>query len=233
VIESLPFSAGVTAGGITSLVAALIAAFTTPTPTAPPAPTIDAVKPARVWSRAMTALLLLWFLSNAGISGYNAFYPLVMLHEFRVSPTAASFALSAASAVSTLVFVWAAALLRRLGSIRLLLSGLGGRFVLLVVLSVLSYMEFTGRPVLALFLFSWVTLLWPLISVSATVLVADLSVVKGRGLGYFDSAAAMAHLAGPVLAGYLATRYGYEAVIILATAGVGVSLLLSPYLKAE
>ena len=54
------------------------------------------------------------------------------------------------------------------------------------------------------------------------------AVMNDRVRSYFDGAAAMAHLVGPVGAGLLATTLGYEAVIVLAAASIGVSLLASP-----
>ena len=233
-IEYLPFSAGVVAGGVTSGLAALLAFLYTPSPPPPARVEVDSSgQPAPRWSRPLLVMLLFWFLSNAGVSGYNALYPLVMLHEFRVSPAAASYVLAASSAGSTLVFVLSAKLVRQYGTTRLLLLALAGRLVALVVLCVLSYMEFEGRVVIALSLFAGVTLLWPLISVSATLLVSDMSTTKGRSLGLLDGSAAMAHLAGPVMAGYLANRFGYEAVIDFAAVGVGLGLLLGPQLKAQ
>jgi len=152
----------------------------------------------------------------------------VMEGEFKVSPDTASYVLAAASAVSTPIFAAAGRLARSVGHARLMIGSLAGRMLALFTLSVLSYQDFPGRESIALALFAIVTLLWPMISVSATLLASDLAVSKSRGLGLFDGAAALAHLAGPVAAGLLANRLGYEAVIVFAAVSIGVSLLVSP-----
>lgn len=225
-VEHLPFGAGVWAGGITSALAAALT-WSVPAQVVPPPPP-QKVSGAPSWSRPLGVLLLLWFLSNAGVSGYTAYYPLVMKVEFAVDPATASYVLAGASALSTLIFAGAGRVVRKLGYSRLMIASLAGRMLALVSLSVLSYQEFPGREYLALALFTIITLLWPLISVSATLLASELAFSKSRGLGYFDGAAALAHLVGPAAAGLLANALGYESVIVFAAASIAVSLLVSP-----
>lgn len=227
-VEHLPFQAGVWAGAITSALAALFT-WWVPSKIVPPPPKAR-TQDGSNWSRPLGVLLVLWFLSNAGVSGYTAYYPLVMQGEFRVDPATASYVLAAACAVSTPIFAVAGRWARSLGHARLMIASLAGRMLALATLSVLSYQDFPGRESIALGLFAVITLLWPLISVSATLLASDLAFSKSRGLGYFDGAAALAHLAGPVAAGQLANAFGYESVIVLASACIAVSLLLSPLL---
>lgn len=226
-VEHLPFAAGVRAGALTSGLAALLT-WTVPTRVVSPPPPPQEPGSA-TWSHGLGILLLLWFLSNAGVSGYTAYYPLVMAEEFKVSPSTAAYVLATASAVSTPIFAAAGRLARSLGYARLMIGSLAGRMLALFTLSVLSYQDFPGRESIALTLFAIITLLWPLISVSATLLASDLALSKSRGLGFFDGAAAMAHLAGPVAAGLLANHFGYEAILVFAAASIGVSLLVSRY----
>lgn len=228
-VEHLSFGAGVWAGGVTSALAALLT-WWVPTRIVPPSPPPQEGPSAPTWSNSLTFLLILWFLSNAGVSGYTAYYPLVMKGEFEVSPATASYVLAAASAVSTLVFTLAGRLARSVGYARLMIGSLAGRMLALFTLSVLSYRDFPGRESIALTLFAIITLLWPMISVSATMLASELAPSKSRSLGLFDGAAALAHLVGPVGAGVLANALGYESVIVFATASIGLSLLVSPFI---
>ncbi len=225
-VEHLSFGAGVWAGGITSGLAALLTWWVPTGVTPPPPPPRQAGTPS--WSRPLGVLLILWFLSNAGVSGYTAYYPLVMKGEFQVDPSTASYVLAAASALSTVIFAVAGKLARAAGHGRLMIASLAVRMLALLLLSLLSYMDFPNREGFALLLFAVITLVWPLISVSATLLASELAYSKSRGLGYFDGAAAMAHLVGPVGAGLLANALGYEAVIVFAAASIGLSLLVSP-----
>jgi MFS family permease len=228
-VEHLSFQAGVWAGGLTSLLAMLVAWASLPAHLRPPPPREQAS--AEVPSRSLGPLgplLALWFLSNAGVSGYTAYYPLVMQAEFQVSPSTASYVMAAASALSTPMFAWAGHLVSRLGPRNLLLRSLVLRLAALILLSLLSYTQFRAREWVALSLFSAVTLLWPLISVAATLLAARLASSSSRGLGYFDGAAALAHLVGPVVAGVLANQLGYEAVLVFAAVSLALSLLFRP-----
>lgn len=225
-VEHLPFGAGVWAGGITSALAAVLTWWV---PTGVAAPPAAPQKPgAPAYSRSLGVLLILWFLSNAGVSGYTAYYPLVMQGEFHVDPSTASYVLAGASALSTVIFAGAGKLARAVGHGRLMIASLALRMLALFVLSILSYQNFPGRESIALALFAAITLVWPMISVSATLLASEVAYSKSSGLGYFDGAAAMAHLVGPVGAGLLANALGYEAVIVFAAASIGLSLLVSP-----
>ena len=230
-VQHMPFQAGVWAGALTSSLAAVLAAVSAPNLAQPQRLGEAEPRPPMQWTGPYLALLLLWFFSNCGAAGLTALYPLVMLTEFEIPANTSAYVMAGATAVSTFLFLFASKTLRALGKIKLMILSLSGRMLAMFALALLSYQEFPGRDTLALTLFSIVGLLWPFLSVAATLLAAELAATKSRGLAYFDGSAALAHLTGPVVAGYLANSFGYESVLLLAAGTIAVGLCISPWLS--
>jgi len=229
-LERFPFHAGVWAGAVTATVAAILAAISVPNLPPPPKIGEPGARPPMEWTRPYLALLFLWFFSNSGAAGLTALYPLIMRTEFNIPPDTSAYVMAGATAVSTFLFVFATRALRALGKHKVMILSLTGRMLAMFTLAVLSYQDFPGRDTVALTLFSIVGLLWPFLSVAATLLAAEVAVTKSRGLAYFDGSAALAHLVGPVVAGYLANVFGYESVLVLSAGTIAVGLLISPWL---
>lgn len=228
-VSHLPLEVGFRLAAITSLLAALIAAFSASAPTST---SHGADKPQAVEEQAGDAtsfflLLTAWFFANVGIFGFGAFYPLVMNKEFAVDVDDASYVLAAATVVSTLLFLRASNLTRQIGGRRVLLRILSARLGLLGLLAGLALVDpFPYRDWLALILYFAITVAWPLLAVSSLVLVSQLARFKGRGLGLYDGTTAMGHLAGPVICGQMINHFGYDSVVVFSASGVVVGLLL-------
>jgi MFS family permease len=247
-VSHMPDEVGFTLGTGTALFAGAVAAFTVPRPAqgavAPHAPQASVAHSPLGWhvfrsswsttlKKPIVTFSALWFFANIGVFGLNALYPLLMLDEFGVSASTSSFVLSAATALSTVVFIWSSRWTERVGPRRVLRHGLLARLVLLGLLFWLTVLAFSERPILGALTYALITLLWPPLSVSSTVLLARLAKGNaGGGMGLYNSTAALASLAGPVLAGQFAEWFTYDGVVAFAAIGVGLGLLLSYWLPS-
>jgi predicted MFS family arabinose efflux permease len=85
-----------------------------------------------------------------------------------------------------------------------------------------------GLAGLALGGFVLLSLAFPLLSVSSTLLTSALAPAsEGEGMGMDTAVAALAGLLGAALGGWAADAAGYSAALVLAAAGLAVALVLS------
>jgi predicted MFS family arabinose efflux permease len=180
-------------------------------------------------------VLVVWLVSNIGPNGLSALYPVMMLDAFGMSPGTASFAQALAYGVGIALYTPAALLVHRGGGLSVLQAGLAIRVAALLALMALGAAAIVGREWLAVLSFAAITLAWPLLSVSSTVLVSKLSPVgAGEGMGIYNTTAQLAGLLGPLVGGYVAHAAGYSALSGLAAAGVVLSVLLTlPLLRSD
>ena len=222
-LSRLPLDVGFLAGAIVTGLAALIFLRITPTP-----PKGSTWRSMRIEMERQNLrekpflpfflLLSLWFVGNFGMFGFMALYPLVMSKAFGVRTEYASFVAAGASLASTALFVRASLMTARWGSPAVLAMGLLWRAVALAAMVALM-----GTPTAAygaLGLYFLITMAWPLLSVSSTELVNHLTSRRGDGLGLYSGSEAAGHLIGPIVAGQLADRFGYDAVVTCALACV-------------
>jgi MFS family permease len=195
--------------------------------TSPPSPAGSG--PARTAGLPAFALLLVaWLASLLGVNAVSALYPLLMQREFDVPPAISSYALATVTLVSLLLFLPASRLTAYRGGLAVLQGSLAIRFVGLAGLAYLAVTPALASEWLAFVPYAAFSLVWPLLSVSSTILITRLGLAAGgSGPGLGSAAGAAASLAGPVVGGHVADSFGYQAVWVLAAAGVALGLLLT------
>jgi predicted MFS family arabinose efflux permease len=172
--------------------------------------------------------LLMWLVANVGVNAIYTLYPLVVERIFGISTGPASFALAAATAVGLLLYSPSSLASHRIGATRVLQAALVVRLVVLLGLFGLVSMQFAGREAVVLLGFATISLMFPLMSVSSTLLTSSLSSGKeGEGMGLYTTVAACAGLIGAVLGGWAAHTVGYPATLVMAAASVFGGLLLT------
>jgi hypothetical protein len=201
------------------------AAGSSATPAATAAPPL--AHPRRTLA-AFVLLLLAWTASLLGVNAVSALYPLLMQSEFDVSAGVSSFALAATTFLSLGLFLGASRLTAARGGLPVLQGALAVRVATLGLLAWLAVTPALAKPVPALFTHAGFTIVWPLLSISSTILFTRLGVAThGAGPGLANAAGALAGLAGPVIGGHVADRHGYESVWLLGAAGVAAALVLT------
>jgi predicted MFS family arabinose efflux permease len=175
--------------------------------------------------------LLLWLACNVGTNAVYSLYPLVVQHIYGIDAGPSSFALAAATGLGLVFYSPASVLTHRLGGVRVLQISLATRLVTFGVLIALVGAAFAGRDAVVLVAFAIITLAFPAMSVSSTLLTSDLSPIgEGEGMGMYTAVAAAAGLGGAVLGGWVAARSGYATTLWLAAimglAALGMTVFL-------
>jgi MFS transporter, DHA1 family, tetracycline resistance protein len=193
-------------------------------------------RPARLW-RAVNSpfglFLLIWLVANVGPNATYTLYPLLVQQVFDVAPGPSSFALAAATGLGLALYSPSSLVSYRLGATRVLQGGLAVRLAVYLALVGLAGATFGGRGALALVGFALVSLTFPALSVSSTLLTSTLSAGKeGEGMGLYTATAALAGLLGAAGGGWIAAQAGYGATLVVAAAGMAAALALSLLLRA-
>jgi len=169
-----------------------------------------------------------WLLFNIGSSAFFTFYPLLMVHAYGIPLWAASVLLAALTAARLPLFAPSATLCRRHGSRAVFRAFLLIRGLCFLGLFILVYFRGAAAAAVTIILLSVMTVAWPLVSVSATYLSAELAVSsEGEAMGLFNAASAAASLAGALVGGGLAALLGYGSITALAAACCAGALALA------
>lgn len=179
------------------------------------------------WRSRFGSYLVAWFLSYAGVAGVFSLYPVLMDRAFAVPLWRSSAVFAAAAALGLLLYSPAGRWSERMGAGRVLDWGLRLRLAAALALWLLALTPLPGAGWLALLAFAVMVLAWSLLSVSATVMTAELARIgEGPAMGLFNAATALGAVAGSVAAGLAAGRWGYASVPALAAMGIGLGLAL-------
>jgi MFS family permease len=178
---------------------------------------------------AFGGFVVLWLVSFGGAAAVFSLYPVLMERGFGVMPDRSSAAFALSATLGLLLYSPAGRWAERLGSLRVLQTGLVVRLVAFAALAALGWSSgLAGREWLAMGCVVLIVLAWSPLSVSGTAMAAELSPVgKGAGLGLFNAATAVAGVLGAVAGGWVASRWGYSATAALALAGVTFGLVWS------
>jgi MFS family permease len=169
-----------------------------------------------------------WLLFNIGSSAFFTFYPLLMVHAYGIPLWAASVLLAALTAARLPLFGPSGSLCRRYGSRAVFRVFLVIRGLSFLGLFILVYFRGALAAAVTIILLSVMTVAWPLVSVSATYLSAELAVSsEGEAMGLFNAASAAASLAGALVGGGLAAVLGYGSIAALAAACCAGALALA------
>lgn len=172
--------------------------------------------------------LIAWFVTFGSVAAIFSLYPVLMARVFGVSPAVSSVVFGAAAAVGLGLYAPAGRWSEKAGASRVLRAGLWTRVVAAAALWLLAAVHPHGGAWLALLSFCAIVLAWSLLSVSATIITAQLARIgEGPAMGLFNAATALAAVAGSVVGGVVAGRYGYAGVPAVATLGIVIGLAMT------
>ncbi|MGD8890244.1 MAG: MFS transporter [Desulfobacterales bacterium] len=168
-----------------------------------------------------------WFLCVGGVSAIYTLYPVMMQEVYGIGQELLSLIFGAAMGLSVFLYAQAGHLTQRFGPTKVLQSFLGLRLMAFLCFFLLGLFHFGGSIHLVLLSFFIVVLCWPFLIVSGTALTALLSPFgEGEGMGFFCADFAIACVIGPSLGGWLAARWGYNAVSGMAVVTEASGLML-------
>ncbi len=177
---------------------------------------------------AFSVFLLSWLLSFGGAAAFFSLYPMVMQHAYGVAPEFSSAGYAFAAALGLTLYAPAGRWSERFGALGLLRAALVVRVLAFLGLFVLGLTPFVAQGAPALLAFLLVVLAWSLLSVTGTALAARFSPMgEGEGIGTFNATTALAGVIGAALGGWLAGRWGYNAVSVMGIIGVVTGLILT------
>ncbi len=170
--------------------------------------------------------LLSWFLVMAGSWLVYNLYPLLMRESYATRPLLSSLYFAAGAAIGAFLYAPSGTWARRFGNGRVLMLGnlmsllsLTGMAALLLAPEPI---RFYGAPVAYVLL----PMAWSPLIVAGTAITGTLAPMpEGEAMGLFNAATALASVLGALGAGAVATLVGYDAIIIIGAALVGVATL--------
>jgi DHA1 family tetracycline resistance protein-like MFS transporter len=159
-------------------------------------------------------------------------YPLLFSTGYHVSPQASSLAFGVGAAVAILWYPLAGDWSYSRGTLTILRSSFGAREISFIALLVLVAVSFSARGVLAEVSFLVTVNSWPFITVSATVLAAMLAPTdEGTTMGIYNGITALVNTLGALLAGLLASQFGYKSLPLFATIIMLGAIAISAHLR--
>lgn len=172
-------------------------------------------------------LLAAWFIAFVAISAVLTMAPLAMRRLFDAAPGVTASTYAIAAALSIPLFLGAARLAQRFGSMALLRIGFSARVVAISGLAAAS-LAAPEALMLALGAFMLLVMAWPALAVSGTALAAQLAPVeKGEALGLFNAVSSLAGACGALAGGWAFEAIGYGHVCAVAGIAVLVALFVA------
>jgi MFS family permease len=176
-----------------------------------------------------------WLVSLTGSLAFFALYPVLVYQAFGITPALSSLACALAVGLHLCLYALAGRWSHRFGTARVLQSALGVRLFAFVGLCGLGGSQTEALRLLVVVGVALILCCWAVLSVSSTALTAHLSAHhEGEGVGLFNAVTALAGVLGALLDGWLASQWGYLAVLGVTVVGLtlGLCLLLaSPLLE--
>ena len=180
-------------------------------------------------------LLLSWFLLTLGMWLFMNLYPLLMAKSYNISAGVSSTYYAIFASVGAFVYAPSGMLGRKIGNALVVFCGVIMLFVSLLGLTILCY---TGKDdwwFLVPAAFAMIPIAWSPLIVGGTALASELTPFKqGEGLGLFNASFALSSVIAAVLAGFIAHKWDYPTVTLVATVFAGTGLILFlPLLRPE
>lgn len=171
--------------------------------------------------------LLSWLMLALGVAGFFTYFPLMLAHSYNMNPHLSSLIYAVAAAVGIVLFVLAGQWSARLGAGRVYRFGLWLRVIAFALLWLPFIVPIGHHFTFALAGFSLIVIAWPIISVSGTNLAAYLAPFsEGEAMGLFNATWALGTVIGAFTSGPLIAVFGYQSIIIVALAGISLSIAI-------
>jgi MFS family permease len=175
----------------------------------------------------LALLLIVWFVAFVAISAVMTMFPLAIIRAFGGSAELPATTYAFAAAGSLAIYPLAAHIAKQRGARFVLRAGFAARAVAIALLAV-AFLPWMDAVPLATALGGFVVLVlaWPLLGVSGTALVAELTLgEKGEALGLFNASSSLAGAVGAFLGGWAMDVAGYGSVCALGAVVVALAVL--------
>ncbi len=171
--------------------------------------------------------IISWLISFMGVAAFFSLYPVLMKSAYGVDPATASGAFAVSAALGLALYPAAGKWSETSGAARMLQLGFAMRILAFIGFLSFGAVRLDGHFSLALVDFLFIVLAWSLLSVGGTAMASELSRSnEGEGLGLYNATTSIAGVIGAVLGGWLAGRFGFDAVEILGLVSVIAGLIL-------
>lgn len=171
--------------------------------------------------------ILSWFTMALGVAGFFTYFPLMLDHSYGINSHFSSVIYAVVAGIGIVLFVLAAKWSEHFGVGKVYKFGLWIRIAGFFLLLILFFLPGIPHFVFGATGFGLIVIAWPILSVSATNLAAQLTPVsEGAAMGLFNMAFALATVIGAFASGPLIAAFGYQAITIVAMCGLGLSIIL-------
>jgi MFS transporter, DHA1 family, tetracycline resistance protein len=171
-------------------------------------------------------LLAAWVPAYAGTAIVFSLYPVLFRDAFGVAPHVSALAFAVIVFVSLPLYVVAGRVGQRHGPDVTMAAALGARVLLLTALALLAAAGHVPA-VLPLAAFAGIMFAWSLLSVAGPGLTAELAAGhEGDAQGALNAGSGLAGLAGSVVGGFAAARWGYPVALGIGAGAVAIGLAI-------
>lgn len=171
-------------------------------------------------------LLAAWVPAYAGAAIVFALYPVLFRSAFQIPPHASALAFAVIVFAGLPLYVVAGRVSQRHGPAVTMAGALAARVVLLTVLALLAAARHVPA-VLPLAAFAGIMFAWSYLSVASPELTGQLAPGdEGDAQGALNAGSGLAGLAGSVVGGFAAGRWGYPAALGIGAGAVAVGLAI-------
>lgn len=168
-----------------------------------------------------------WFLLMVGTWLVMNFIPLLFEANYGISAGLSSLYYGIAAGVGIFLYAPSGSLADRIGSARVVFLGALGLLVSNGALFVLVPVPGLWQAILVPLAFSLLPIAWSPLIVAGSALAGQLArFSQGAAMGIFNAAMAVASVVAAVVGGWIADRYGYPAVVLVATVAAAAGILL-------
>jgi predicted MFS family arabinose efflux permease len=174
-----------------------------------------------------------WFFLMIGVWTVMNFLPLLMKANYGISAAQSSLYYGLAATLGIFLYAPSGSWSEKIGSARVVLIGAIGLIVTNVALILLVPAPPLVQMILVPLFFAILPIAWSPLIVGGSALAGELATFsQGAAMGIFNATMAVASVGAAVMGGWVAQKYGYATVTVVAAAGSGVGLLLLvPFLR--
>ncbi len=170
--------------------------------------------------------LAAWATAYAGAAIVFALYPVMFRDAFQIAPHASALAFAVIVFASLPLFVVAGRVSQRRGPAVTMAAALGARVLLLTALALLAAAGHVPA-VLPLAGFAGIMFAWSFLSVASPGLTGQFAAGdEGDAQGALNAGSGLAGLAGSVVGGFAAARWGYPAALGIGAGAVAIGLAI-------
>ncbi len=187
-----------------------------------------------IWTKYVLWIVS-WFFLMIGVWMVMNFLPLLMKANYDISAGLSSLYYGIAATVGILLYAPSGAWSEKIGPARVVLIGACGLIVTNLALVLLIPAPGIVQMILVPLFFAILPIAWSPLIVGGSALAGELATFsQGSAMGIFNAAMAVASVGAAVVGGWIADRFDYGAVTMVAliAAGAG-SVLLLPLLRRQ